>query len=175
MTQELIDLRTSILEQRYEDALAIVEDLEGMSRQAILRNIQSFLLRLLIHLIKNQVEQRLTNSWAASIRGSLRDIAKLNLKDNKTSYYVKSAEWSSMLAEEFDEAIATASLEVMDGAYSPFQLAELVDRELVTNRAIALLNLIYNHSVKDLTTVINNELTQLDGGEAWKSGNRQSS
>ncbi|MBO1348967.1 MAG: hypothetical protein EBE86_016975 [Hormoscilla sp. GUM202] len=38
MTQELIDLRTSILEGRYEDALAIVEDLEGMSRQAILRN-----------------------------------------------------------------------------------------------------------------------------------------
>ncbi len=73
MTQELIDLRTSILDERYEDALAIVDDLEGMSKQAILRNIQYFLLRMLIHLIKNQVEQRLTNSWAASIRGSPRN------------------------------------------------------------------------------------------------------
>ncbi|MFN9614571.1 MAG: hypothetical protein ACK55Q_03885, partial [Dolichospermum sp.] len=64
MTQELIDLRNSILEQRYTDALAIVDELEGMSKQGILRNIESFLLRLMIHLIKNQVEQRLTNSWA---------------------------------------------------------------------------------------------------------------
>ena len=51
MTQELTDLRNSILEGRYQDALVIVDELEGMSRQAILRNIQSFLLRLLIHLI----------------------------------------------------------------------------------------------------------------------------
>ena len=63
MTQELIDLRTSILEGRYADALAIVDELEGMSKQAILRNIESFLVRMLVHLIKNQIEQRLTNSW----------------------------------------------------------------------------------------------------------------
>ncbi|MGA9382827.1 MAG: hypothetical protein WBV73_29040 [Phormidium sp.] len=52
MTQELIDLRNSILAGRYEDALAIVDELEGMSRQAILRNIQSYLKILLIYLIK---------------------------------------------------------------------------------------------------------------------------
>lgn len=67
MTQELADLRASILQGRYADALAIVDELEGMSQQAILRNIESFLVRMRIHLIKNQVEQRLTNSWAASI------------------------------------------------------------------------------------------------------------
>ncbi|NJO42439.1 MAG: hypothetical protein HC769_22800 [Cyanobacteria bacterium CRU_2_1] len=54
MTQELIDLRSSILEGRDEDALAIVNDLEGMSKRAILRNIESYLVRLLIQLIKNQ-------------------------------------------------------------------------------------------------------------------------
>lgn len=53
MTQELIDLRTTILEGGYPDALAIVDQLEGMSKQAILRNIQSDLIILLIHLIKN--------------------------------------------------------------------------------------------------------------------------
>jgi hypothetical protein len=63
MTQELIDLRTSILEGRYADALAIVDELEGISKQAILRNIESCLVRVLIHLIKNQIEQRLSNSW----------------------------------------------------------------------------------------------------------------
>lgn len=39
MTQELIDLRTSLLEERYADALLIVDELEAMSKQAILRNI----------------------------------------------------------------------------------------------------------------------------------------
>ena len=82
MTQELIDLRASILEGRYEDALAIVDELEGMSKQAILRNIESFLARLMIHLIKNQIEQRLTNSWVASISDSVLKIKKLNKKKN---------------------------------------------------------------------------------------------
>nr|WP_210404199.1 hypothetical protein [Chroococcidiopsis sp. TS-821] len=56
-----MNLRKSFLEGRYADTLAIVDELEKMNRQAILRNIQSFLLQLLIYLIKNQVEQRLTN------------------------------------------------------------------------------------------------------------------
>ena len=43
MTQELIDLRNSILEQRYTDALAIVDELEGMSKKAIIQQIKSFL------------------------------------------------------------------------------------------------------------------------------------
>lgn len=97
MTQELIDLRTSILSGRYEDALALLDELEGMSKQAILRNIESFLVRLLIHLIKNQVEQRLTNSWVASILDFLRQIKKLNLKYNRTSYYINSGEWQPFL------------------------------------------------------------------------------
>ncbi|WP_338022418.1 hypothetical protein [Argonema antarcticum] len=53
MTQELADLRLNILEGRYLDALAIVDDLEGLCRKGILRNIKSFLIRMLIHLIKN--------------------------------------------------------------------------------------------------------------------------
>ncbi len=71
MTQELIDLRNCILEQRYTDALAIVDELEGMSKKAILRQIKSFFKVLLIHLIKNQIEKRLTNSWAASMRNAV--------------------------------------------------------------------------------------------------------
>ncbi|WP_342635693.1 hypothetical protein [Gloeothece verrucosa] len=53
MIQELVDLKESILSGRYQDALAIVDELEGMGKQAIIRNIESFLVRLLIHLIKN--------------------------------------------------------------------------------------------------------------------------
>ncbi|MEP0771948.1 DUF29 family protein, partial [Trichocoleus sp. ST-U1] len=84
MTQELTDLKASILEGRYEDALSLVDDLEGMSKKAILQNIESFLSRMLVHLIKNKIEQRLTNSWAVSIRDSLLKIQALNIKENKT-------------------------------------------------------------------------------------------
>ena len=93
MIQELADLKASILEERYDDALKLVEQLDGMSRQAKVDAIESQLIRMLIHLVKNQLEQRLTNSWAASIRGALVEIKKLNLQDNKIYYYIKENEW----------------------------------------------------------------------------------
>jgi hypothetical protein len=172
MTQELIDLRTSILEGRYEDALAIVDELEGMSKQAILRNIQSFLERMLMHLIKNQVEQRLTNSWAASIKDSIVQIKRLNLKENKTSYYIKVDEWEEMLSESLKVAITTASVEVMNGQLSPFQLSELLDKTQLNLTVKKFLTLTYVHSTRDLPDIIDENLTELPGGEDWKEGRR---
>ena len=92
MTQELIDLRRSILEGRYADALAIVDELDWMSKKATLRNIKSFLIRLFIHLIKNQVEQRLTNSWVASISDSVVQIQDLNFQYYKILHSIKTVE-----------------------------------------------------------------------------------
>lgn len=129
MTQELIDLRTSILEERYEDALAIIDELEDMSKKAILRNIMSFLIRLIIHLIKNQLEQRLTNSWIASISNSIIEIQSLNLKDNQKSYYIKSNEWQSYLEEAIERAIRPATVEVMGGKLKPSQVSSQLNRE----------------------------------------------
>ena len=170
MTQELIDLRNSILEQRYTDALAIVDELEGMSKKAILRQIKSFLKVLLIHLIKNQIEKRLTNSWVASIRNSLIEIQDINLKENKKSYYINQDEWDSWLEDEIELAIADASLEVLGGIYNEFQLAEMVNRAEVISIAKKFLELIYVYSVKDLPKAIAELLIQLPGGENWKLG-----
>ncbi|WP_016950434.1 DUF29 family protein [Anabaena sp. PCC 7108] len=172
MTQELIDLRNSILEQRYADALAIVDELEGMSKKAILRQIKSFLKVLLIHLIKNKIEKRLTNSWAASIRNAVLEIQDVNLKENKKSYYINLDEWNDYLEHEIDIAIRDASVEVLDGVYSPFQLAEMVDKEQIIHQAKFILKLIYDYSVKELPAVIDDYLTQLPGGENWKLGKR---
>ncbi|MBD2495990.1 DUF29 family protein [Nostoc sp. FACHB-280] len=166
MTQELTDLRNSILQGRYEDALAIVDELEGMSRQAILRNIQSYLKILLIHLIKNQVEKRLINSWSASIRNSVREIQKLNIKDNKKSYYVNQDEWESLIEEEvIEDAIADASLEVMNGTYNQFQLADVVNRQELTQQAVEFLLLTYTYSPKELPRIVAEKLIQLSGAE----------
>jgi hypothetical protein len=170
MTQELIELRASILEGRYEDALVIVDELEGMSKKAILRAIKSFVVRMLIHLIKNQVEPRLTNSWAASIRDSLIEIQDLNLKENNTSYYIKIDDWQPLLDSVLEAAIRTASVEVQGGAYTPFQLAEIVDRTQVIKTAQSLLALTYDHSAEILPAIIDENLAQLPGGEDWKEG-----
>jgi hypothetical protein len=170
MTQELIDLRASILERRYEDALALVDELEGISKKAILRTIRSFVVKMLIHLIKNQVEQRLTNSWAASVRDSLIEIQDLNLKENKTSHYIKSDEWQPLLDSVLEAAIRTASVEVQGGAYTPFQLSEMVDRTQVIETAQSLLALTYDHSAEMLPSIIDESLAQLPGGEDWKEG-----
>jgi hypothetical protein len=167
MTQELLDLRASILEGRYEDALAIVDELEEMGKQAILRNIESFLIRLLIHLIKNQVEQKLTNFWVASIADSLRQIKKLNLKDNKKSYYIKQDEWLPFLEEAVESAIAPASVEVASGIYNPMRLSELLARDSLIMTAQKLLDLTYGCSVKELPTLVYQQLAQLPGGNEW--------
>ncbi|MGK7904588.1 MAG: DUF29 family protein [Hormoscilla sp.] len=167
MTQELIDLRTSILSGRYEDALAIVDEMEEMSRKSILRNIKNYLMRMLIHLIKNQVEQRLTNSWAVSIRDSIREIQDLNIMGNNKSHYVKADAWDELLELGFEAAIDRASLEVGNGEYQPVQLLELTDKAEILRTANQLLSLTYAHSADSLGSAINAELRKLAGGADW--------
>lgn len=171
MTQELIDLRNSIVEGRYADALAIVDDIESMSKQAILRKIQSFLIRLMVHLIKNQVERRLTNSWAASIENSVVEIQELNIKENQTSYYIKQDEWEPFLEKAIELAIRPASLEVLNGRQSRAQLSEMLDKPQLILTATGLLALTYSHAAKELPAVIDESLALLPGGEEWNADN----
>ncbi|MBD2017803.1 hypothetical protein H6F96_28045 [Microcoleus sp. FACHB-53] len=172
MTQELIGLRANIVEGHYADALAIVDELEGMSQQAILRNIESFLVTMLTHLIQNQVEACLTNFWAVLISDSLQQIQKLNFKENKTSYYIKQDEWKPFLEEAIEVALRPASIEAMDRFYHPCQLAASVDRTEIIMTAQRLLDLTYEHSAKMLPAIIDENLVQLPGGEEWKEGRR---
>ena len=167
MIQELTELRQSIIEGRYQDALDIVDELEGIGKQAILRNLESFLVRLLIHLIKNQIEKRLTNSWAASISDSIRQIKKLNLKDNKKSWYIKQDEWFEYLEEAFEVAILEASIEVSGGIYNPIQLEEIVNKTQIFNIALSLITLTYQYSAKDLLSIVREYFINLPGGKEW--------
>ncbi|NEQ75192.1 MAG: DUF29 domain-containing protein [Okeania sp. SIO2C9] len=171
-TQELIDLRTCIMEGRDRDALAIIDELDAMSKKDTLFKIDSYLTVVLIHLIKNQVEGRLTNSWAASIRASIRKIKSLNLKENKTYYYIKEEEWDEILEEAIEFAIDDASAEVENGAYTPFQLKEMVDKNSIITTAKSFLALTYSYSAKDLSVVINDNFALLPGGEDWKFGRK---
>ncbi|WP_017654242.1 DUF29 family protein [Fortiea contorta] len=167
MTQELRELRESIAEGRYEDALEIIDDLEGMSKQATLRKIEAFLVRLCIHLIKNQIEQRLTNFWIASISDSVIQIAKLNLKDNQTSYYIKSDEWQEFIEEAIEIGIRPASVEIFAGNLKPHQISQRLNRELLLNFAQELLQLTYKCPPKMLPDIIDRHLAELPGGQNW--------
>jgi hypothetical protein len=169
MTQELIDLRNSITEGRYTDALAIVDELEGMSKKAILRQIKSFLKILLIHLIKNQIEQRLTNSWAASIRYAIVEIQDVNLKDNKKSHYINQDEWQTWLEDEVTLAIGDASLEVFNGTLKRQQLSQMLNKQQLILNATELLAITYNYPNRELPDIVDNYLSQLPGGEDWNN------
>ena len=169
MTQELTDLRNSILQGNYADALAIVDELEGMSKKAILRQIKTFLKILLIHLIKNQVEQRLTNSWVASIRNAILEIQDVNLKENKKSYYVNQDEWEDFINDfVIESSIADASLEVMNGKYTRAELSAKLDKTQLLNTAIKFLALSYTYSAKELPAIMDDYLSQLPGAEIWR-------
>lgn len=89
--EEILELKQCLLHQEYDRAFAIVEDLEAMGRQDKINNLESFLVILLIHLIKIQVEKRVTRSWMLSISNSLLAIQKRN-KLGKKSHYIKQGE-----------------------------------------------------------------------------------
>ncbi|MGK7944672.1 MAG: DUF29 family protein [Microcystaceae cyanobacterium] len=167
MVQELIDLRQSIEEGRYDDALLLVDELEEMSKQAIIRNIESYLLRLFIHLIKNQVEKRWTNSWVASITDSIRQIQKLNLKGNKKSYYIKSDQWDDYLEDSLIGAIIPASAEVFGGTLKPKQLQKKLNTEQLKATVNQLLQLTYRYYQQPLLDEIEQILQTLPEGKNW--------
>jgi len=50
--EELLELRRHILEQRYEDALDLISEMEEMSREDKINKIYSYGVILLLHLIK---------------------------------------------------------------------------------------------------------------------------
>ncbi len=77
--EELLELRICLEQHRYDDALAIVSELEEMSKEDKINKIGSFVKILLIHIIKRHVEQRTTRLWDTSIANAVYEIRRTNL------------------------------------------------------------------------------------------------
>ncbi len=167
MSQELLELRNYILKGESESALQLLDELDEMSKKSILRSIKSQLRKLLIHCIKNQIEDRLTNSWTSSIRDSLIEIQDLNTKENKKSYYIRSDEWDEYVEEVFNAAVSSASVEVFEGRYNPFQLIEKVDKAKLIKIVKQLVSMTYQSTPGQLPMKINEFLISLPGGKEW--------
>lgn len=137
--EELLLLKELLLKGDIKGSLAIVEELEEMSKDDKINNISSYSIILLLHLIKQQVENRTTRSWDVSIRNSVREIQKKNKRRKAGGYYLTTEELRIALEEAYPEAIDRASLEVEEGRYELEELERLVNKEEMIDRALTLI------------------------------------
>ncbi len=91
--QEILELKEKLYQGDIKAEIAICDELETMGRQDKINTLESFLVVLIVHLIKIQVENRVTASWVKSIINSLLKIKDRN-KPGKKSHYIKSGCWS---------------------------------------------------------------------------------
>ena len=110
-----------------------------MIKKGIIKTIRSYAVILILHLIKQQAEQRTTRSWEVSIRNSVREIQRENKRRKAGGYYLTSEELLETLEEAYLNAIDQASLEVEEGHYETEELEKLVNQQEILNRALALL------------------------------------
>jgi len=137
--EELFELKILLINGDTQSAIAIVEELEEMGKKGIIKIIRSYAIILLIHLIKQQVENRTTRSWDVSIRNSVREIQRENKRRKAGGYYLTRDELIETLEEAYLNAIDQASLEVEEGRYEPEELTQKVNKENILNHALALI------------------------------------
>lgn len=138
--EELLTLKELLLKGDIKSSLAIVEELEEMSLKDIIKTIRSYAVILILHLIKQQAEKRTTRSWEVSIRNSVREIQRENKRRKAGGYYLTSKELMETLEEAYLNALDEASLEVEEGQHKPEELENLISKEEILNRTLALIS-----------------------------------
>ena len=136
--EELLELRTCIEQGRYAEALVLIGEMEEMSRDDKINKIESFLQILLLHLIKQQAEQRTTRSWEVSIRNAVDGIQRANKRRREGGFYLDEGELRASIEEIFPAALRQASLEAFEGRYDDAELAVRFDQEQVKQQALQM-------------------------------------
>ena len=138
--EELITLRKYIEERDYIKALELVGELEEMSKEDKLNKIYSYVVILLVHIIKQQAEQRTTRSWDVSIDNSVREIKRTNKRRKSGGYYASKEELIETIDEAFEAAIKRASLEAFEGRHDGDELSQMINIARVKQAALDLIN-----------------------------------
>jgi hypothetical protein len=133
---ELAELRTLLEIGRIEEALLLVDELEEMSREDKINKISSYMRILLIHLIKQQAEQRRTRSWEVSIKEAVRQINRTNSRRKAAGVYLSREELRDELEDVYDLALERAGLEAFGGVYSVEDIATRVSRTQIVEEAL---------------------------------------
>jgi len=137
--EELLELKDRLLHGDIPSAIAIVEDLEEMSRSDKINNIRSHGKVLLLHLIKQEAEGRSTKSWQVSIRNSVLEIQEKNKRRKTKGVYLQPEELREVLEAAYRQAVNVASLEVAGGCYDVGELERQIDRDKIIDRALDLI------------------------------------
>ncbi len=137
--EELLELKQLLLKGDIKNSLVIVEELEEMGKKDIIKTIRSYAIILLLHLIKQQAENRTTRSWDVSIRNSVREIKRENKPRKAGGFYLNNDELIETLDAAYLNAIDEASLEVAEGIYEPEELENMVDKQAILDRALSLI------------------------------------
>ena len=128
-------LRKMVEEHDYEGALAIISELDEMTKDDKINKIESFLLVLLIHLIKQQAEQRTTKSWNRSIDNALGSITKSNKRRSAGGHYLRTEEFKHLISETFPLAVRNAAYEAFEGIYSAELFLTMIDADRIKQEA----------------------------------------
>ena len=137
--EELLELKALLLKGDIKGSLAIVEELEDMSKNGIISTIRSYAVILLLHLIKQQAENRTTRSWDVSIRNSVREIQRQNKRRKAAGYYLSDEELTDTLNDAYLNALDAASLEVESGCYQSEQIEAIIDKNKLISDAFILI------------------------------------
>jgi Domain of unknown function DUF29 len=138
--EELLTLKDLLLKGDISGALTIVEELEEMSRDDKISNIISYAVILLLHLIKQQAENRTTRSSDVSIHNSASAIRKKNKRRQSGGYYLIPEELRLALEEAYPDAVKSASLEVKEGLYDSDTLEQMINQDDIINQAMSLIS-----------------------------------
>lgn len=137
--EELREIRQALEAGDLQTALALVDEMEEMSRDDKVQKIASYMRVLLVHKIKQAVEERSTKSWDVSIRHALRQIAGVNKRWQAGGWYLSEENLSALLAETYESALDWASLEVHEGIHSTDDLALMHDQEALLAGVLAMI------------------------------------
>ena len=134
--EELLMLRQFNEEQKYDQALELVGELEAMSKEDKLNKIYSYAVILLLHLIKQAAEERITRSWEFSIYNSAKEIKRINKRRKSGGYYADEDELQEILNDAFDTAIKKAAIEAFEGQYTEKELLLRIKPEEIKEQAL---------------------------------------
>ncbi|MCM0591773.1 MAG: DUF29 family protein [Gloeotrichia echinulata IR180] len=137
--EELLELRQLLEQGKIPEALLLVDELEEMSLSDKINKIDSYGVILLIHLIKQKAENRLTRSWEISIENAVREINKINKRRKSGGFYLTPAELMEILQQAYQVALKRAALEAFEGRYETEELAAMVDETEILAQALQLI------------------------------------
>jgi hypothetical protein len=150
--EELLELKEKLIKGDIEAAIALCDELETMSRQDKINILESFLVVLLVHLIKIQVEQRITPSWYKSIRNSLLEIKDRN-KLGKKSHYILQGQWEEHFESKLYRAIIKASEEIFGGIKIE-ELKARINYDALKRQTLEVLNWTYIYTEEEIVNLL---------------------